>query len=212
MKGRREERYWSRFAGSYDRDGTHVVGKEILQAINEKLLKERSLGNAIEFGCGTGFFTEAIARNSGRVVATDLSDKMLEVTRERLGEFRNIRIQKADCEGTSFSAGSFDSAILVNLIHVIDDPLKCLQESHRILRHGGSLIVADLTGYQMRFSKKIKLGLRYLKTWGLPPRRGKNDMSPDELVFIVQKAGFRVSDVQVLKNGANALYLKGEKK
>jgi len=43
MKEHREENYWSRFATSYDRDGKYVVGKPILQAIEEQLLEERSL-------------------------------------------------------------------------------------------------------------------------------------------------------------------------
>jgi hypothetical protein len=37
MKGDSEERYWSRFARSYDADGEHVVGRAILQAIEEAL-------------------------------------------------------------------------------------------------------------------------------------------------------------------------------
>ena len=212
MKEHREENYWSRFATSYDRDGEYVVGKPILQAIEEQLLEERSLGNTIEFGCGTGYFTKAIARNARHVVATDLSDKMLEVAQAQLREFKNITIQKAHCADSSFSAESFDSAVLLNLIHVVDDPSQCLQESHRILRNGGSLILIDLTGYGMSFSKKMKLGFRYVRKWGLPRRRGQNDMSPDELVFLVQSAGFEVEDVQLLKDGANALYLKGKKK
>jgi ubiquinone/menaquinone biosynthesis C-methylase UbiE len=211
MKERREEHYWGRFADSYEREGEYVVGKPILLAIEEKLLKEQSLGNAIEFGCGTGYFTKAIARNARHVVATDLSHKMLEIARNQLEEFKNITIQKADCAETSFPAESFDSVFMVNLIHVVDDPSQCLQESHRILRNGGSLIVVDLTGYRLSVSKKMKLGFRYLRKWGLPPRRGQN-MSPDELVFLVESAGFKIGDVQLLKDGANALYLKGEKK
>lgn len=212
MKVQREEHYWSRFANSYDRDGEYVVGKPILQAIEEKLLKEQPLGNAIEFGCGTGYFTKAIARNVRHVVATDLSDMMLDVVKIRLKKFKNITIQKADCEETFFPAESFDSVFMVNLIHVVDDSSQCLQECHRILRNGGSLIVVDFTGYQMSFSKKIKLGFRYLRTWGLPPSHGQNNMSPDELVFLVESAGFKVGDIQLLKDGANALYLKAERK
>jgi ABC-2 type transport system ATP-binding protein len=212
MEEHREEHYWSRFANSYDRDGEYVVGKAILQAIEEKLLKEQSLGNAIEFACGTGYFTKAIAGNARHVVATDLSDKMLEVARTQLRDFKNITIQKADCADTSFSEESFDSVFMANLIHVVDDSSQCLQESRRILRNGGSLIVVDLTGYGMSFSKKMKLGFRYLRAWGLPPRGGQNDMSPDELVSLVENAGFKVEDVRLLKDGANALYLKAEKK
>jgi ABC-2 type transport system ATP-binding protein len=212
MNERREERYWSRFANSYDRDGEYVVGQPILQSINEKLLNERSLGNAIEFGCGTGYFTKAIARNAKHVVATDLSDKMLEVARTELRGFKNVTIQKADCSNTPFPAESYDSVVSVNLIHVVDDPSQCLQESHRVLRRGGSLILVDFTGYRMRFFKRVKLGFRYLRTWGLPPRHGQNAMSPNELLFLAESAGFSVEDVKLLEGGVNAIYLAGVKK
>jgi len=212
MNGHREERYWTRFANSYDRDGEYVVGQLILQSINEKLLKERALGNAIEFGCGTGHFTKAIARNANHVVATDLSDKMLEVARIRLRGFKNVTIQKADCVNTPFPAASYDSVVSINLIHVVDDPPQCLQESHRVLRRGGSLILVDFTGYRMRFFKRVKLGFRYLRRWGLPPRYGQNAMSPDELLFLAENAGFSVEDVKLLEGGVNALYLEGVKK
>ena len=212
MNEHREERYWSRFAASYDRDGEYVVGKAILQAIEEKLLKERSLGHALEFGCGTGYFTKAIAGNAAHVIATDLSDTMLEIAGMELGGFGNISIQKVDCRGSSFSAESFDTAVLVNLIHVIDNPSQCLQETNRILRHGGLLIVVDFTGYRMSLSKKMKLVFRYLRKWGGPPRNGKNDLSPEELVYLVEHSGFKVKDVELLEDGANALYLRGEKR
>ncbi len=209
MKEHREERYWSRFAHSYDRDGEYIVGKPILQAIKKKLSEERCLGDVIEFGCGTGYFTRVIIRNARHVIATDLSDEMLEVARTQLREFQNATIQKADCANTCYME-RFDSVFMANLIHVIDNPLQCLQESYRVLRDGGSLIVVDFTGYRMNFSKKMRLGFRYLRKWGVPPRHGRN-MSPDELVFLVKSAGFKVEDVQLIKGGSNALYLKGRK-
>jgi ABC-2 type transport system ATP-binding protein len=212
LKAQREESYWSRFASSYDRDGEYVVGKPILQAIEKKLLQEHSLGDAVELGCGTGYFTRAIARNARHLLATDLSDKMLEAARVQLAGVKNITIQKADCSNTAFAAETFDSVFLLNLVHVVGDPLRCLQESHRILHAGGLLVVVDFTGYRLHLSKKLNLVFRYLRTWGPPPRHGQNDMSPDELVFLVKRAGFQVKDVELLEDGANALYLRGEKK
>jgi len=206
-----EERYWSRFAPSYDRDGEYVVGRPILQAIEKRLLGERCLGDVIEFGCGTGYFTKAIVRNASHVTATDLSDEMLEVARTQLGEFQNVTIQNADCARTAFPAERFDTVFMANLVHVVDRPSQFLQESHRILRTGGSLIVVDFTGYRMSFSRKMGLVLRYVRRWGLPPRHGRNDLSLDELVLLVEGAGFRVEDVQLLEGGSNALYLKGRK-
>jgi ABC-2 type transport system ATP-binding protein len=212
MKACGEERYWSRFARSYDVDGEYVVGRPILAAIEKKLLEEPRLGDVVEFGCGTGYFTRAIARNAEHVTATDLSDEMLTVARCRLKECRNVTVQKADCGGTSFPPQRFDGVFMANLIHVVGHPLSCLQESYRILRSGGWLIVVDFTGYQMSFRKTVKLVFRYLRRWGLPPRQGRNDLSPDELVRLVDSAGFEVQDVQLVQGGSNALYLRGAKK
>lgn len=211
MKEDREEHYWSRFAASYDRDGEYVVGTAILQAIEERLRKERFLGHTIEFGCGTGYFTKAIVGNAMQVIATDLSDAMLEVARMELGGFGNVTIQKADCRDSCFPAESFDTAVLVNLVHVIENPSQCLHEANRIVRHGGSLIVVDFTGYGMSFPKKMNLVFKYLRKWGRPPRCGQNDLSPEGLVCLVEDSGFKVKAVELLEAGANALYLRGEK-
>ena len=212
MKEYREERYWSRFASSYDRDGEYVVGRAILEAIVENLMKERLLGQVIEFGCGTGYFTKAIAENATHVLATDLSHEMLEVAQTELREFGNITIQKADCRRGSFPAETFDTAVLVNLLHVIENRSECLQETNRILRNRGTLIVVDFTGWQMPLLKKMKLVIRYLRKWGRPPRSEQNDLSPEELIHLVENAGFMIEGVQLLEDGANALYLKGEKR
>jgi len=212
MKEQSREEYWTRFARSYDRDGEYVVGKPILEAIEKRLLEERCLGDVIEFGCGTGYFTKAIARNAEHVIATDLSDEMLKVARMQLREFQNVTIQKADGTNTSFPTERFDSLFMANLIHVIDSPSQCLRESHRILRDEGSLIVVDFTGYRMSCFDKVKLGFRYLRKWGVPPRHARNDISPHELVLLVESAEFSVEDLQLIENGSNALYLKGKKK
>jgi ABC-2 type transport system ATP-binding protein len=136
---------------------------------------------------------------------------MLEISRVQLSQFQNVVIQKADCAGTDFPADRFDTVLMVNLIHVIDEPLPCLQESHRILRPGGMLILVDFTGYRLDLLKTAQLGCRYLRRWGVPPRNGRNDLSPEELARLVRRAGFAVKDLQLLEGGSNALYLRGLK-
>ena len=211
MREHRVEAYWSRFARSYDRDGEYVVGRPILQAIERRLLQERSLGDAVEFGCGTGYWTRVIAGNAQQVIATDLSDEMLAVAQNQLRGFQNVRIQKADCAQAPFPLGRFDCVLMANLLHVIGHPLQCLQEGYRILRAGGCLIAIDFTSYGMRVSQKVRLGLRYLAKWGLPPRQGRDDMSPDELALLVESAGFKVQNVRLIEAESNALYLRGQK-
>jgi ubiquinone/menaquinone biosynthesis C-methylase UbiE len=165
----------------------------------------------VEFGCGTGYFTRAIAGSATHVLATDLSDEMLQVVRVQLREFDNVTVERADAGHTAFPSGRFDSVLMANLIHVVEDPLACLRESHRILRDGGLLLAVDFTGHGMHWSERAKLGVRYVSRFGIPPRHTEHRLSPDELASLAEGAGFRVEAVQLLEENTNALYLRGRK-
>ncbi|KCZ72707.1 methylase involved in ubiquinone/menaquinone biosynthesis [Candidatus Methanoperedens nitroreducens] len=206
----REEKYWSKYARSYDEGVEYVVGKTLRQAIVKRLLGERDLGEVIEFGCGTGYFTKVIAKNARNIIATDLSDEMLEVARIHLKDFQNVTIQKANCESTSFPSQRFDTVFMANVIHTIENPYKALQESHRILRDGGLLLITSYTDYGVNWFEKIELSLRYLQKFGMPPGYYRN-YSPNELARLVENAGFKVEEIQLISNKAKALYLKGRK-
>ena len=205
------EGYWSRFAHTYDRDGEYVVGRPVIEAIVERLRRERRLGEVLELGCGTAFFTKVIAENSELVIATDLSEEMLEVARRQLSGLGNAWVQTADCERTAYPNERFDSLFLANVLHVIDNPARCLKESYRVLRDGGLLLVVDFTLHGMQRFEKMKTGIRYLQRWGIPPRRGRSDLSCEELACLVESAGFVVDKLELIEAGSNALYLKGRK-
>lgn len=206
-----DEQYWSRYARTYNSDQEYIVGKTILHAITEKLFEEGELGEVIEFGCGVGYFTRAIAKNARQVIATDLSDEMLNVARIHLHGFQNITIRKANCEDTSFPSERFDTVFIANLIHVVENPIKVLQESHQILKDKGLLLVVDFTGYGMNWFERMKLAVRYLKRWGMPPRHGRDKLSPDELVSFVEEVGFRTEEIRLLGDTTKAVYLRGRK-
>ena len=206
-----KEKYWSRFAGTYSDDQDYVVGKTILQLIIKRLSEEHDLGDVIEFGCGSGYFTKAIAKNAKHVIATDLSDEMLEMARIQLKEFQNISIQGANCEATSFPSERFDTVFMANLIHVLVNPIKVLQESHQILRNGGLLLIVDFTAYSMSWFEKMKLGIRYLRKWGMPPRYARNNLSPGEITSFLENVDFKVEEVQLIGDRTKALYVRAKK-
>jgi ABC-2 type transport system ATP-binding protein len=209
---KREEGYWGKFARTFDEDQTYIVGEAIQKTIIEKLSTERDLGNVVEFGCGRGYYTGVIAKNAKKVVATDISDEMLEMARKQLEGFPNITVQKADCYSTAFPAEAFDSAVMINLIHVIENPLDSLRESHRILKAGGTLLLASYTGFTMKRFNRIKLAMRFLRKWGKPCPYFQTGLSPNQLNPLVEKAGFTVQESQVIGDRSKALYLKAMKK
>jgi ubiquinone/menaquinone biosynthesis C-methylase UbiE len=208
----KKEKYWSKFAYGYDEGVEYIVGKAINQAIIKRLSSEQELGEVIEFGCGTGYFTKAIAKNAKHVIATDLSDEMLEEAKVKLKEYQNVTIEKADCENTSFPLERFDTVFMVNVIHFIQNIHKCLQESNRILKDGGLLLLADYTGYGMRWFDKMKLGFRFFRKCGIPPRHAQTNLSPEEFSSLVEGAGFKVEKIQLIGEKTKALYVRGRKK
>ena len=214
MADYRKEEYWSRFANNFNEDQTYVVGGAVQQAIMERLSVETDLGELIEFGCGAGFFTKVLAENASHVMATDLSDEMLAVARTQLKDYQNIVVEKTDCEKTDFPDGKFGSVFMANLIHVIEDPSIVLQESYRILRNMGLLLIVDYTGYGMKRFEMMKMVIRYLRKWGKagkPPDSFRSKLSPDELCSMVELAGFKVEEVQLVGDRTKALYLRGRK-
>ncbi|MFQ6116416.1 MAG: class I SAM-dependent methyltransferase, partial [bacterium] len=183
--GRKEE-YWSGFAYSYDKDMEYIVGRRFIQALAKILREERNLKEVIEFGCGTGLYTKAIAKNAKNVIATDLSNEMLEMARIQLRGFQNVTVQKADCYRTSFPSGRFDTVFMANLIHVIENPHDALRESHRILKDGGTVLIASATNYGARESDITRRATRYLEKFGMPPPYFRDKLSPDELASLVE--------------------------
>ncbi len=207
----KQETYWSRFVHDYDEGTEYIVGRPIQQVMFRRLSKERNLGEVIEFGCGTGYFTKAIVKNADCVIATDLSDEILEEARAQLREYKNVALEKADCENTPFPSERFDTVVAVNVIHFIERPYACLEESYRILKDGGLLLLADYTGYGMKWLEKMKLGIKFLMRRGIPPRYFETNLSPNEFSSLVESADFKVEEVQLIGDKTKALYLKGRK-
>ena len=66
----------------------------------------------------------------------------------------------------------------------------------------------------MKRFEMMKMGIRYLRKWGKrgkPPGYFQGKLSPDELRSLVESAGFKVEEVELIRGKMNCLYLKGRK-
>jgi 2-polyprenyl-3-methyl-5-hydroxy-6-metoxy-1,4-benzoquinol methylase len=168
------------------------------------------LGEAAELGCGSGYFTETIARKCKSIVASDLSDTLLEVARTRLHEHPKVTIQKENCMETTFPPETFDSVFMANLIHVVETPGDAIRECHRILRSGGVIIIVTFTGCGMKLWEKIKMGARFSRAWGRPPSH-RYSLSPEQLTSMMEDAEFVVETSKLIGQRTKALYAVGRK-
>ena len=210
MRDNTKEKYWSRFADTYVKKMEYVVGKELRNDIVQELNRLPELGELVELGCGPGTFTETIAPKTTSMFATDLSDSLLAVAVTRIGDHPKVTIQKENCMATSFPSEGIDSVFMANLIHVVEGPRALLQECNRILRKDGTLVIVTFTDHEMKLWEKIKMGLRFIKSWEKPPTH-THSFSPEDLTSMMKDVGFAIKTSKVIGTRTKALYIIGRK-
>ena len=204
------EKYWSRFSATYDENQEYVVGKTFLNEVKRNINNLTDLGEVLELGCGTGYFTESIVKNAKHVFATDLSEELLGKARERLGESDKITFQKENGMAITFTSNKFDTVFMANVIHVIENPQRVLQECYRVLKDNGLLVITSFTNHGMKLLEIIKLGFRFIKVWGKPPRH--THFSPDSLCSLIESTGFSIEQSKVLGDKTKSVFIIGKKK
>jgi SAM-dependent methyltransferase len=101
-------------------------------------------GNALDVGCGEGRFCRMLKEAGVIPTGIDPTPAMIEAARERdrAGDYLLGRAEQLE-----FPDASFD--LVVSYITLVDIPdfRAAIREMARVLRPGGSLLMANLTGY-----------------------------------------------------------------
>jgi ubiquinone/menaquinone biosynthesis C-methylase UbiE len=136
------ETFFSDVADEWDRVRGELFGETSdLQLLPALLDPDVAVG---DLGCGSGRLAATIAPYARSVVAVDSSPEMLDVARARLAAFANVEIVQGRIEELPLESASLDLALVVHLLHHVEDPTSALAEAARVLRPGGRLVVADV--------------------------------------------------------------------
>jgi SAM-dependent methyltransferase len=100
--------------------------------------------SALDVGCGEGRFCRMLKAAGVSTIGIDPTPQLLETARRRdpAGDYRSGR-----AENLEFAAGSFD--LVVSYLTLIDIPdfRTAIGEMARVLKPGGALLIANLTGF-----------------------------------------------------------------
>ena len=90
--------------------------QKMLLAILEKLPQDLKGARILDAGCGTGVLSRMLDERGAEVVGVDISDKLIEVAKNRSGSNSSIEYFSGDMKEASF--GNFDYIIAMDsLIH-----------------------------------------------------------------------------------------------
>ena len=140
---------------------------------------------ALEIGCGTGIFSELLARSGAGVTAVDLSPELAEKARAPTSA-PNLKFLVMNVERLEFPDNSFDCVCGSSVLHHLD-LAKALPEMLRVLKPGGAFV----------FTEPNMLNPQILLQKNIPPLKALLGDSPDETAFFrwnisgaLRQAGF----------------------
>ncbi len=109
-------------------------------------------GKILDIGCGRGLFLDVMRRGGWSVIGTELNDE----TASYAIKTYNITIFSSDIIQQKLPTGSLDAININQVLEHLKNPGKVIEESGRLLRRGGVLIISvpDLRSPQFTIGKE----------------------------------------------------------
>src|ERR1041384_4506946 len=89
-------RYYAERAREYERIYKKPERQEDLRQLRGFVEHEFSGTDVFEVACGTGYWTEVLARSAASVLATDINDEVLAIARAKPIDSRRVTFRKED--------------------------------------------------------------------------------------------------------------------
>jgi len=193
---------WDAAADAYDESATTVTEKFANVAL-ELTIKEVEGLKILDIATGTGSWSILAAKRlepmKGIVLATDFSEKMIEVLDRKIKAhgLKNITAKVMDGQALEIDDNNFDLAYSIFGIMFFPDRLKGFKEMLRVLKKNGKAVLLTWTtqnpiaNIMMAIMKKLNMG---------PPSGNTPVLSdPDKFKSEMSEAGFSEVEIQTVK-------------
>ena len=137
----KNEKFWNRIASNY----ASVPIKD--QLLFEKTIDDiqrylKTDDKLLDFGCGTGTYSIAVADSVKEITAIDISSSMIDIATERGKEAgkSNIDFEYMSLFDERLNASSYAVVLAFNVFHLQEDLDMVLQRIYQLLKPQGRLI------------------------------------------------------------------------
>jgi SAM-dependent methyltransferase len=165
-----------------------------------RVLRPELGDTVIEIGAGLGSLTARLMSKKLEYVAAEKDPLFLHALRNRFLRTPNVTVTRLDPENPADYeswAARFDSALCINQLELVEDPVAVLRSLRGCLKPGGAAIVLVPQGPGLYGALDRGIG-------------HKRRFSKDQLNEILERAGFRIERAQQLnKIGALSWWIHG---
>jgi glycosyltransferase involved in cell wall biosynthesis len=162
------------------------------------LLRPHIGDTVLEVGAGIGNLSGRLMARRTCYVAGEKDPLHLHALRNRFLRTPNVTVQAMDPEQSDFSTfGEFDTALCLNVLEYVEDPVAVVRSLARAVKPGGTLITLVPHNPALYGTLDRTMGHR---------RRFRQR----ELAAILEASGFRIERVYRLRSGAPAWWLYGK--
>ena len=201
------EKFWDRIAKYFD--WLEKKDEPINLKIIEKTKKIINLSDTVlDFGCGSGTSSIAIARSVKKINGIDISSKMIELAKGKAeaNKVKNIDFEQATIFDEKFKTKSFDVILCFYLLHLLEDTPRVMQRINDLLKPGGLIISATPcirgTYFSFLLSPISKIGL-------IPPI---TTLNVPELEKLMTDVYLEIVDVECLHKSGQQYFVVAKKK
>jgi len=191
--------------------------KDIIKNISNKNYK---VDKILDLASGTGDLTkELLNLNPDKIIAADISSKMLEILNLKIQDDRLINIQ-AEAQSLPFENNYFDIVTIGFGVRNFDNLEKSLSEIKRVMQPDGKLIILEMFKgdglktklFNVYFGKLMPLignKISKSKAYSYLYKSVDSFYSLEKFIEICNKCGFKVEmSVNNLLGIVNTLYLR----
>jgi ubiquinone/menaquinone biosynthesis C-methylase UbiE len=152
--------------------------------------------SVLDVGCGDGTLVRCLAERIAReALGIDIAGSTFSERRiSKDSRFHLAKCMEEDAHAMkSFADSRFDAVVTAHALHELSDPVAALREAKRILKPGGTILIAD-------FAK----GHEGERIWG------ETYYAPEQVDTMLKKCGFEEVNVQQVP-GEHFLFALGKK-
>jgi SAM-dependent methyltransferase len=127
--------------------GVYSIVRYARRRFEDGVLASCAGKDVLEYGCGQGTYSFALAARGARVTGIDISDVAIEQAQARASrEQLPITYARMDCENLTFPSASFDLVCGVAILHHLDLD-KAFSNLARVMRPGARAVFMEPLGH-----------------------------------------------------------------